>query len=398
MTTDIDHDEGETPRIESIKVENYRSLKRIEIKKLTSLTVLIGPTGSGKTTILDALDFLSECFSLDLHRAWNSRGQARAIKTCGQSEAIQFEIEYRERPGTPPITYHLEIDEEKRRPIVTREWMRWKRNPSGRSFRFLDFENGEGYITGGEMPDETDKRIPVRFRHPDTIAVNTLGTLSDHPRVAALRDFIKDWHLSNLSTEKIRSQPEAGPQKRLSKDGSNLADVIQSIKERHPKRLESISSTMRRLIPRFDSTSIGMMDNAPVSLQTKDIPFERPISIKHTSDGTLKILAYLTLLHDPTPPGFIGIREPENSIYPLMMQRLGEEFRGATGNSQLLITTHSPFLLDAMNPEEVRFVQRDRRGFTDIETVADIPNIMHFFEDGASLGNLWTEGYFSSSL
>ncbi|WP_025772086.1 AAA family ATPase [Thioalkalivibrio sp. HK1] len=398
MTTDSEHNEDDITRIDSIKIENYRSLKKIELENLTPLTVLIGPNGSGKSTIFDALEFLSECFLFSLRHAWDKRGRARELKTRGQHEAIKFEIKYREKPRTPLITYHLEIDEEDRGLIVIREWIGWRRKPRGRIFHFLDCKDGEGSIIGGEIPDEIDDSLPIKFHHPDTIAVNTLGTMSDHPRVAALREFILDWYLSCLSIENTRNQPEAGSQKRLSKDGSNLADVIQHLKEQHPERLDRIFSIMRHSIPHLERANADMMTDGRLPLQIKDTPFEHPISAKHASNGTLKMLAYLTLLHDPTPPRFIGIEEPENCLYPHLMYRLGEEFRSASENSQMLITTHSPFLLDAMKPEEVRLVHRDPQGFTKVVPVKDIKDIEVFFENGAPLGNLWTEGYLSSPL
>lgn len=394
MTTGTDHVGSDIPRVESIKIENYRSLKKIELKKLTPLTVFIGPNGSGKSTIFDALIFLSECFSFNLRHAWDKRGRARELKTRGQNGAIKFEIKYREKPGTLLITYHLEIDEEDRGPIVVREWIGWKRKPRGRSFHFLDCKNGEGHVIGGETPDEIDKRLPIKLRHPDTIAANILGTMSVHPRVAALRDFITDWYVSYLPIKNTRNQPEAGPRERLNKDGSNLANVIQHLKERHPERLEGIFSTLRRKIPRLESVTIDTMRDGRLLFQIKDAPFDKPILSRYASDGTMKMLTYLTLLHDPDPAKFICIEAPENSLYPHLMYQLAEEFRGATGNSQLLITTHSPFLLDALRPDEVRFLSQDQQGFTKVESVEDIRDIKEFVDDGAYLGNLWTENYF----
>ncbi len=393
MTSEFERTKKGISRIESIAVENYRSLKKIELRKLTPLTVLIGQNGSGKSTIFDALSFLSECFLFNLRHAWDKRGRARELRTRGQDGAIKFEIKYREEPRTPLITYHLEIDEKDQRPVVVREWIGWKRKSRGRSFHFLDCVNGKGHAIGGEMPDEIDDRAPVKLR-PDTIAVNTLGVMSDHPRVAALRDFITDWHISYLSIENTRNQPEAGPQERLNKDGSNLANVIQHLKERHPERLDKIFFIMRQRVPHLDSVSADMMADGRLLLQIKDGPFERPILARHASAGTLKMLAYLTLLHDPALPKFIVIEEPENFLYPHLMHRLAEEFRGATESSQILIATHSPFMLDALKPGEVRFLYRDRQGFTKIDPVEDIRDIKDFFEDGALLGNLWTEGYF----
>lgn len=77
----------------------------------------------------------------------------------------------------------------------------------------------------GEQPDETETRVETRLRAADLIAVNTLGQFAEHPRVAALREFITDWYVSYLSIDEARGQPEAGPQERLSKTGDNLEVV-----------------------------------------------------------------------------------------------------------------------------------------------------------------------------
>jgi len=96
------------PRIESIKVENYRALKKIELKDLTPLTVLLGPNGSGKSTIFDVFSFLSECFQFNLRKAWDSRGRAKELKTRGQTGPISFELKYREQPGM--CVFHADSD------------------------------------------------------------------------------------------------------------------------------------------------------------------------------------------------------------------------------------------------------------------------------------------------
>jgi predicted ATPase len=106
------------------------------------------------------------------------------------------------------------------------------------------------------------------------------------------------------------------------------------------------------------------------------------------------MLAYLTLLYDPEPPRFIGIEEPENFLHPRLLPELAEECRAAAESSQLLITSHSPFLLNAMRAEEVRVLYRDEQGFTQAVRACDIQGIPEFIANGASLGYLWMEGFF----
>ncbi len=382
------------PRIESLRVENYRALRDVTLNDLTPMTVLLGPNGSGKSTVFDVFNFLSECFQFGLRHAWDRRGRGKELKSRGATGPIVFELKYREKTKTPIITYHLAIDEGIKGPEVVEEWLQWRRGQKGQPFRFLEFRKGVGRAVSGELPDVEDQRKDTTLRSPDLIAVNTLGQLAEHPRVAALREFITDWYVSYLSIDQARNQPEAGPQERLNKDGGNLPNVIQYLKEQHSERLEQIFSVLRQRIPRLERVEAEPMADGRLLLQIKDAPFEQPVLSKFVSDGTMKMLAYLTVLYDPEPPRFIGIEEPENFLHPRLLPELAEECRAAAERSQLLITSHSPFLLNAMRADEVRVLYRDDQGFTQAVRASDIEGIPEFMRAGAALGHLWMEGHF----
>src|SRR5271157_6664891 len=98
-------------RINYLRVENFRALRKVEFKNLKPLTVLLGPNGSGKSTVFDVFAFLSECFSVGLRKAWDKRGRFKELRTRGSIGPIVFELKYREKPNSPIITYHLEIEE-----------------------------------------------------------------------------------------------------------------------------------------------------------------------------------------------------------------------------------------------------------------------------------------------
>jgi predicted ATPase len=387
------------PRILSLRVRNYRALKDIELKTLTPLTVLLGPNGSGKSTVFDVFSFLSECFTQNLRQAWDRRGRAKELKTRGSDGSVRIEIKYRERPKAPVITYSLEIDEKDGRLRVGEERLCWTRGTRGRPFDFLRYEGGNGYAISGEDPSEEnlDQRADQPLRSPDLLAVNTLGQFAEHPRVAALREFITDWHVSYLSVEQARGQPEAGPQERLSKTGDNLANVLQYLREQHGDRLERIFNRLGQRVPRLEKVLAEQMPDGRLLLQIKDGPFDKPIHSRFASDGTLKMLAYLVLLCDPNPPRFIGIEEPENFLHPRLLEPLAEECRAATERSQMLVTTHSPFFLNALRPKEVRILMRNERGYTEATLVSDIPGLSNFVDAGGKLGHLWMEGFLESN-
>lgn len=385
---------GAPARIETLKVRNFRALRDVELGDLTPFTVLLGPNGSGKSTVFDVFAFLAECFEGGLRRAWDKRGRGKELRSRGTDGPIVIEIKYRETDGAPLITYHLAITEGNRGPVVAEEWLQWRRGQRGRPFRFLEYRNGQGRAVGGEAPDADASRSDVPLQSADLLAVNALGQFADHPRVAALREFIAGWHVSYLSADSTRSQPEAGPHDRLSRSGDNLANVIQYLAEQHPLRLKAILEVLGRRVPQVDRVVAEVMPDGRLLLQLKDAPFESPVLARFASDGTLKMLAYLVLLYDPTPPPFIGIEEPENYLHPRLLYELAEECRSASNHTQILATTHSPQFIDALRPQEVRVLWRAEDGYTRVMRAADLLGVPELVEAGGTLGALWMEGHF----
>jgi predicted ATPase len=387
-------DPANPPRIESLLVRNYRALRDVSLEQMTPLTVLLGPNGSGKSTVFDVFAFLAECFSDGLRKAWDRRGRFRELRSRDQGGPIVIEVKYRERPGAYLITYHLEIEERAKGPVVKREFLRWKRGHPAAPFHFLDYEYGHGQVITGEQPEPSDTRVDKPLSGPDVLAVSTLGTLAENPRVIALRDFITGWHLSYLSADAARGNPEAGAEERLSPTGHNLPNVIQYLRDQHPDRLEQIFETLRRRIPRIEKVEAEVLQDSRLLLLVKDAPFSTPVLSRFASDGTLKLLAYLTVLYDPEPPQLIGIEEPENYLHPRLLAELAEECQQAADRTQLVVTTHSPFFISPLRPEEVRVLYRAADGYTRVRRVKDMQGIQEFLDQGASLGELWMEGHF----
>ncbi len=394
-------DSGTPARVEQVTIGNFRSLQKVDFRSITPLTALLGANGSGKSTFFDVFAFLSDCFSEGLRRAVDKRGKFSDLRSRGQGGPITFEVAYREggqidgkRPGL--VRYHLEIDEHEGRPVVASEWMHWKRGSWGAPFRFLDYRYGQGSVISGALPEQDDKKTDLPLAAPDVLAVSTLGQLADNPRVKSLRDFIIGWHLSYLSTNDTRVVPEAGPQEHLSRSGNNLANVIQYLSERHPKILDRVFATLRRRIPKLESVSPIALPTGHLLLTVKDAPFEEGVQARYVSDGTLKMLAYLIQLHDPAPPPFLGIEEPENFLHPKLLYELAEECETASRRMQMVVTTHSPFFIDALGPSQVWALRRNDRGYTEAIRASEMAGIEQHLEQGAKLGQLWLEGYFEA--
>ncbi len=382
------------PHIESLRVKNYRALRDVTLKQLKPLSVFLGANSSGKSTFFDVFAFLAECFTDGLRRAWDKRGRFKELRSRGGDGPIEFELKYREEPGTPIITYHLSIGEDTEGPFVETEWLQWRRGSRGKHVRFLDFDHGTGSVIPGETPDKTDIPINEQLDDPSTLAANMFGQSAQHPRVSNLRRFITDWHLSYLSTVTTREPTETASQKRLSETGDNLPNVIQFLQERYPERLEKIISILSDRVPRLEKVDTELMMDGRRLLQIKDAPFEQPILAKFISDGTLKLLSYLTLFHDPQPPQLIGIEEPENYLHPRLLTGFVGDCIEALAGSQLIITTHSPHFVNELSAEEVWVLYRDEQGFTVCKRASEMLGIEQLLEAGAKLGKLWMEGYF----
>ena len=384
----------DVPHIESLRIKNYRALRDIELKNLKPLTVFLGANGSGKSTIFDVFTFLSECFTVGLDRAWNKRGGLKELRSRGCDGPIEFELKYREKPKSPIITYHLSVDENTEGPFVETEWLQWRVGRGGKHVRFLNFERGTGSVIPGEKPDKSGTPIKEQLDDPSTLAVNMLGQSAHHPRVSALRRFIIDWHLSYLSTDAMRDVTEAGPQSRLSQTGDNLPNVIQYLQKKYPERLEKIISVLAERVPRLENIDTKSMIDGRLLLHIKDAPFEQPILAKFTSDGTLKLLSYLTLFHDRQPPQLIGIEEPENYLHPRLLTGLVGDCFKASASSQLMITTHSPHFVNELHPEDVWVLYRNEQGWTVCKRASEMLGINELMDAGAKLGKLWMEGFF----
>jgi len=391
----VPDDRPPAPRIEELRVRNYRALRDLRLGKLSPLTVLLGPNGSGKSTVFDVFAFLSECLSEDLHGPWGRRGGLRELRSREAEGPVSVQLSYRE-PGMSLMTYLLEIDEDAGAPVVRREVLRWTRDPgAGRPYHFLDVSKGAGHVVTGTDPGLAGARRPVALTSSSRLAISALGQLREHPRVAALRDFITGWYLSYLSASDARHPPETGPQPRLNKKGDNLANVIQYLRERYPRVLERILATLCQRVPRLESVDAKTMEDGRLLLTIKDSPFTQPILARFASDGTLKMLAYLTVLHDPSPRPLVGIEEPENHLHPRLLPGLAAECAAATERSQLLVTTHSPFFINELRPEDVWVLERDAQGYARARVTSKMPGIREHIDAGGKLGHLWTEGYFN---
>jgi predicted ATPase len=150
---------------------------------------------------------------------------------------------------------------------------------------------------------------------------------------------------------------------------------------------------MKRRVPGIGSISPEGTADGRLLLKFQDGSFKDPFIDRYVSDGTIKMFAYLVLLHDPKPHPLLCIEEPENQLYPKLLWELCEEFREYARQGQVFISTHSPDLLNAAQLEEVFWLVKEN-GYTRIKRALEDEQISTYMKEGDQLGYLWKEGFF----
>jgi len=407
--------------IEGFRVRNYRALRDVTLGKLstqqqgeplTPFTVVIGKNGAGKSTLFDAFGFVADCLSTDVEAACDAkqRGGFERMRSLGTSEPIQFEIYYREAKGERPITYELAINlDDGGRPYVQSEVLKQRRKgvSYGRPYPFLRLDRGKGKVWAGEEAvevvggEEDSAQEEVELTDLRQLGIATLGTLKEHPRIKRFRDFLKGWFLSYFHPDAARSIPSAGAQRHLNIHGDNIGNVVQYMEREHQDRFRSILDRIARKIPGIQSIRTTVTQDKRVLLQFNDGAFADPFFAGQMSDGTLKIFAYLLLMEDPEPPPFICIEEPENGLYHKLLETLAQEFRAhATGKKdapQIFVTTHQPYFVDALSPNEVWILEKGGDGFSAVRRVSEFDIVQNLVAEGLPLGGLWYSDYLDSN-
>ena len=421
-------------KIEGFRVRNFKVLKdvtlgrlwnRQQTQPLTPMTVVIGKNGVGKSVLFDAFGFLADALKSGVEEACGARGRGgfEKIRTQGELGPIEFEVYYRQNRNARPITYEIAIEADLfERPYVLRERLRQRRKGEryGRPFSFLLLNNGTGMAWKGEqeglqideeeidrldlsefikfiMAEESSETEFIELEDRRKLGIATLGALKQHPRISAFRRFIEGWHLSYFTPDAARSLPLAGPQQHLNTRGDNLGNVVQFMERENPERFKKILEDIAAKIPGINQIDTERTIDGRLLLRFNDKGFEDPFYAQQVSDGTLKVFAYHLLLEDPTPPPFLCIEEPENGLYHKLLESLADQFREHASrhrdSSQVFITTHQPYFVDSLDPQELWILEKGEDGFSTIRRASDDPLAGAMVAEGLTLGGLWYSDY-----
>lgn len=322
--------------ITRVRLRNYKSIESCDVE-LGPLTLLVGPNGSGKSNFLDALQFVSDALNTNLENAFRERGGFRSVSRFGDRE---FEIEITLGSDGREWTYQLALAPTGEASYqVSRELCK---NPDGSTTVFGNFGPSRLVLASSD-PDEPN------FEALEPLA----GFRSFSPIPEQMRDV---------------SRPDLG--ERLLGDGSNAPNVIARLTAQDPASKQLVDEYLRLIVDGL----IGV-ESRPVS-SWRALFFEqeadrvREFDALSMSDGTLHALGVLTALFEGTET--VGIEEPESGLHPAAAAVLMDALRDGAHRRQVIVTTHSPDLLDVpgLQPSEVLAV-RSVRGRTVIGRLND---------------------------
>ena len=391
--------------IEYLRLKNFRAFRDIEMRDIPRFAVVVGANGAGKSTLFSVFGFLRDAMTTNVSAALAKLGGSRGfeeVRSRNSDGPIEIELKFRESGERPQlVTYQLNIGERQGRAIVEREILKYRRGSGGKPWHFLDFTEGSGQAVTNEVEkvdSESDlKRETQTLKSPDLLAIKGLAQFEKFPAAVALGNLIEHWHISDFHISRARPEQEAGYAEHLSREGENLSLVIEYLYKQHRAVFDKIIDKIKRRVPGITNVESKPTEEGRILLKFQDGAFEDPFLARYVSDGTIKMLAYLTLLYDPSPHPLLCVEEPENQLYHSLLAELAEEFRDyANRGGQVFVSTHSPDFLNAVNIDEVFWLQKDS-GYTSIHRAKDDEQISAYMAAGDQMGYLWKQGFFEGA-
>jgi predicted ATPase len=369
--------------LSKLRVQHYKSLFDTEVD-LEPLTVFIGPNGSGKSNICEALSVLSDFLQ-------------RLITNIDHIDIISF---FRDSL----------INVKKNQQIIESKFWQGKEDYLLFDVSIIPQLDSENIFSG----------ISFSFNHPERIV--NISTSGNNQRVTYnntndARNFLishkySDSLLANALKKvsiydfaPISLSNNIPSTRGMDKTGEGIVDALADILLSNRKSFDELEERFTRLVPNIQRISLLRREDRTFLMELIDKYSEHHIPASEISDGTLRILAFLTALYQENTPSIICFEEIENGVHPWLLHKMMELLKivsteGITGKPvQVLITTHSPVLLNYVEPHQVRAVELDNEGKTQIHALPiDSPRFQKALEayDGA-LGELWFTNVFGGN-
>ena len=338
-----------------LKASNYRSLREVTVE-FGDLNVFIGANASGKSNVLDALRFFHLGLQLrDFRETVRARGGfSNLVWRGGDTNKVAMRLRFQDYGDT--YDWSITLTEEGHEFSVQEELSR--RTPDGLRVQLLSSDHGVGWWRSGQEQHVQLQQAPTACAMASASAdANFLGR-----RIA---DFVAQWGFFDPSPYVLRQERTGTASYRLDAFGRNLAERLLQLRESSPETFRLIISGTRGFLG--VPTALDPWESEGSYYFTQMEPgLTNPVHQVATSAGTVRMLALMTALFEDPQRGLVAIEEPENNIHPTALSEFTDLLTELSSGIQILITTHSPFLLDFLqDPSAVYVVRRD--GIEDTE-------------------------------
>lgn len=312
--------------INRLKVNNFKSIRELDIE-MRPLMVLVGPNGAGKSNFLQVFKFVRDCLRhQSVNVINNSGGYGLFARNGDVDHAISVSLRYdfkKNADALETMGYLAQFEHTKQGSIRI----------------FEEFE------VGSEKTTITDGSWDLRT-----------GTLTQ--QYALFGDSVSAWAFHHFSPQNMRASQPVLRQSRLNEDGSNLSTVIHSLYSDGDPAYPEIEGLFKVFVPEAEKLVSPLSDQGGTYAAFRQKGLNIPIGTASMSDGTLFGLALIVALFAPDRPSLICIEAPDIELHPYLMQHVAELLRTASQYAQIIITTHSPFLLDYLPPESIAIVEK----------------------------------------
>lgn len=366
-------------RLVDLSISHYKSLSDIALTDIQPVTVLVGCNGVGKSNVADALRFLRDAISQGLDHAVSTRGGIGLIRQYSPTKPFQISFDFgfaEEDDPSHVARYQLTLTSLREGNFrVERERCEWF-GPTEFEFDneiddvvecefkvMLAERNAKGHITL-KIAGKTVELDNERPTPPDTLALGRRITWLDFGGInfgsPALRKFILNFRFSSIYPNTLRQPAPPDTDPILKENGANWASILRALKKtnRGKQAWEQVREMMQVVMPQLEDITpqaVGgfILPRFKVREAGGEAHLFDPSQI---SDGTLRILGILLALYQTPHPSLMVIEEPEQTVNPALLALLADAFREVSERTQLLITSHSPHLIDCFEPENIQVV------------------------------------------
>jgi predicted ATPase len=336
-----------SPFITRVVLRNYRSIGQCDVR-LGPLTYLVGPNGAGKSNFIDALHLVADSLTTSLDQALNLRGGLAEVRRRSAGHPTHFSIRLDFQINGSHGHYAFNVGALKNRGFeVQTEELSYGGEGKGPYYR----------IERGEVKASSEPTIPSLTN--DRLALVAMSGLSSFRPIF---DAITSMGFYNLNPKLMRDLQKPQEGKLLKPVGENIASVIGHLERVNQVTVRTIEEYLRSVVPTVHGVSrlqIGPMETLQFRQDVPGVKDPWRFTAQNMSDGTLRALGVLTALFQSNKdfaPSLIGIEEPETALHPGASAALREALQLASNQTQILITSHSPDLLDDPSVEDTHLL------------------------------------------